>query len=355
LPFEAETVGDLIVQIMTKEPKPMRELNAAIPQSLSDMVAQAMSKSREQRFSDARAMRRALLAAAESALPVGRRMGASLRPAEPVPPPPAGLAALASGALTEVDAVPAGRAADAQAGGATWGDFEGLNSPRIVDDSLPPANRSPALSAPGPQQERVVARLGDALELDLAAPEEGIQNHASAERTSGAGRGAGPRAPGERTSAERSSGAGRNRKSAKQASPNRAAALDVALDPLYAGAEQAAPEIDYGPAGPSVRKAQPQAGPAPRARRRPRPESPQPRTAYKRSFFPWLLPVAALLLVGYMLWKPSVGALSASGSEAGSSLAKGAADSGLTYVRLLVKARRESPAKAPPHMRDVVF
>jgi hypothetical protein len=68
-----------------------------------------------------------------------------------------------------------------------------------------------------------------------------------------------------------------------------------------------------------------------------------------------LLPAAALLLLGYMLWKPSLGSLSESGSEAGSSLAKGAADSGLTHVRLLVKARRENPSKAPPHMRDVVF
>jgi serine/threonine protein kinase len=356
-PFAAETVGDLIVQIMTKEPKTMRELSPAIAQPLSDMVAQAMSKNREQRFSDARAMRRALLGAAESALPVGRRAMASLRPVEPVPSAASpGLAAPASGFSLELDAAAARRAASAEAGGATWGDFEGLSSPRTVDDSPPPLERPPSLSAPGPQQQRVVGRFGDELELAPIAPKDPVQTRAPTERAS-TGRGAAERAPAERASLERSSSAGRNRKSAKQASQSRNNGLDQALDPLYAGAEQAAPDIDYDRAGPSARKLQQQAQPAltSRARRRPRPESPRPRTAYKRSFFPWLLPVAALLLLGYITWKPSLGSLSESGSDAGSSLAKGAADSGVTRLHMLVKARRESPAKAPPHMRDVVF
>jgi serine/threonine protein kinase len=67
LPFQADTIGDLIVKVVTTTPKSMREVRPDVPEVLSDCVAQAMARDREARFVDAQVFRRALLLAADKA------------------------------------------------------------------------------------------------------------------------------------------------------------------------------------------------------------------------------------------------------------------------------------------------
>jgi serine/threonine protein kinase len=362
LPFEANTVGDLIVQIVTAEPPRMHDINPSIPRALSDMVAQAMSKDRENRFADARAMRRALLSAAESALPQGRRASASLAP------PTVGLGAAAAPAAAPQPSFALGAAAPASAedqGALTWGDFEGLHAAQILDNSPPPPERPASAAEPSPEQRRIVARAEDKLDLEPAPVEQ-----AAARRQSPADR---PSA--ERVSAERVSQAGgspaRPRKSGAKRNAAASGGLDVALDPLYAGADQLAPELDLDAAAQSARKP---AAPAhiqarvqrvsAKAKGRTKPAS---RPRYKRSYGPWLLPFVAVALLGYMYLKGSSAAPSHAlpgsappGSlpqaEAGQSdFARRAAGVGLVNLHLDAKGRRQNPGQAPAHMRDVVF
>jgi hypothetical protein len=155
----------------------------------------------------------------------------------------------------------------------------------------------------------------------------------------------------------RKSGAG------KRASAAASGGLDVALDPLYAGADRLAPDIDYGRAGMDPRKAPPR--PTPRARVRPLADLPAERVRYKRSYWPWLLPGLALVLLGYLFWKPSGPSLpqpqspspsqSQGAAQEQTSLGSATADADLKQRRLLVKGRRQNPGQEPPHMRDVVF
>jgi hypothetical protein len=60
-------------------------------------------------------------------------------------------------------------------------------------------------------------------------------------------------------------------------------------------------------------------------------------------------------LLGYLFWKSPTSSAPESEDKERAALGSRAADSGLKQLRLLVKARRENPGKAPPHMRDVVF
>ncbi len=69
LPFSDEHVGDLIIQIVTAHVRTVHELVPSVPKSISDVVAKAMSREREDRFTDAAEMQRALLAAAAEVFP----------------------------------------------------------------------------------------------------------------------------------------------------------------------------------------------------------------------------------------------------------------------------------------------
>lgn len=60
LPFDAETIGDLLVMIATEEPAPLSTLRPDLPQALSDIVAQAMAKDADDRYQSAKTMRIAL-------------------------------------------------------------------------------------------------------------------------------------------------------------------------------------------------------------------------------------------------------------------------------------------------------
>jgi serine/threonine protein kinase len=113
LPFDAETVGALLVKIISHRARAMREVRADVPEVLSDCVAQAMAPAREHRFIDAKVFRRALQGAVDSAFP--QHHGSSELPrVERAAPRPQ---------VEPAIPVPSPVAADKSRG---WGDFEGL-------------------------------------------------------------------------------------------------------------------------------------------------------------------------------------------------------------------------------------
>lgn len=332
LPFDATAVGDLIVQIVTKEPPRMKEIEPSISQALSDMVAQAMSKNREHRFADARAMRRALLAAAEAGMAPARRAVASM------PPPASAIDPLAALGLPQ----PPSPGSATQA--ATWGALEGLNAQRVVDNSapLPPAAPGPSVPPPSasPQQQRLVARVGDQL--------------------------AGPAALAAQPLPGPSAGSSAKRNMPTPASTD----LDVALNPLYAGNDQAIPELDYerGRPPPGARRS---AGtPAQPLRRasNARMRAPQPKIRTRINITGWILPVLAVAAVWYTVMskqpRGSVGRSAAAVRHTESSDASGGSGpmisptisgSDVSQMRAPTRGRRGNPGSTVAHMRDVVF
>ncbi|NOY94724.1 MAG: serine/threonine protein kinase, partial [Deltaproteobacteria bacterium] len=66
LPFEAEAVGDLLIQITTATRTPLSHHRPDLGPELSDWVERAMARDRSERFEDAHAMRSALLEAIEA-------------------------------------------------------------------------------------------------------------------------------------------------------------------------------------------------------------------------------------------------------------------------------------------------
>ena len=66
LPFFSENPGDVMVMIVTKPERPLAERVPGLPRALSDVVARAMAKKPDDRFSDARTMQSALRDASES-------------------------------------------------------------------------------------------------------------------------------------------------------------------------------------------------------------------------------------------------------------------------------------------------
>ncbi|MFI5306070.1 MAG: protein kinase [Polyangiales bacterium] len=339
LPFEAETIGDLIVQIMTAEPPRAQAVDPSVPQPLSDMIAQAMSKKREHRFSDARAMRRALLGAAESALPPSRRAGAS------IPPPTLAQMAEPLAVLPNSAPIPEARApVPAQVpggGGATWGDFEGLNAARIIDQSLPPPARQKPAEPESPKQQRIVVEAP----APAASPAEALG-------------GSFDRAPPVEQASTARTVASSGRKSTPKATASTKVSGEDALDPLYAGSANAALDIDYDRAGPGARKQPPGRPSQARAQRGAGPgraRTAQPKVRYKRSYGPWILPIVALLMLGYFVWKPSPRSLAGAAETGRSRISQELSSSSVGNLHLSPKARREKPGEAPPHMRDVVF
>ena len=301
LPFVAETIGDLIVQIVTTQAPRVIDVAPHVPKPLSDLVAQAMSKNRDNRFADARAMRRALLAAAEAAWSRGGRIAASVPPA----PVQGG-----SGLLT----MPKAPSAAQQS---AWGDFEGMEAPRIRDNHPPPAPLEPAV-VPAAKPQRVVAHADDP-RLDLPPPTA-------------------PDEPNVGPPAARARAKGRTRSAT---AAQREAEL---LSPMYSGGDESSLDLDYGKikAAPKVARERPNA--AARARALPREDT---RGGLGRWLL-WLVPVAVLAAGAYVLYGPqeigaeAIGAIEPGGSEE-------------AQVPGASRARRENPGAAAPHMRDVVF
>ena len=74
LPFSSENIGDLIIDIVTGTAPQVLELNPGISRALSDVIAQAMAKSPDDRFDTATQMQEALVAAAEGEAPARRSL-----------------------------------------------------------------------------------------------------------------------------------------------------------------------------------------------------------------------------------------------------------------------------------------
>jgi serine/threonine protein kinase len=86
VPFEAESLAELIVKIATTEPASMRALRPEVPLLLSECIAQAMASDREERFADAAVFRKALTRAAERSFGSTQAAFVSDSPVEHLPP-----------------------------------------------------------------------------------------------------------------------------------------------------------------------------------------------------------------------------------------------------------------------------
>ncbi len=64
LPYEADNTGDLIVMLLTADPVAVERLRPDLGEPLAAVIARALARDRDQRFSTAREMRQALLNAA---------------------------------------------------------------------------------------------------------------------------------------------------------------------------------------------------------------------------------------------------------------------------------------------------
>jgi hypothetical protein len=312
-----------------------------VPKALSDLIAQAMSKSRDHRFTDARALRRALLAAAETAFARGGRIAASLPP-EPV--------------HARAGAARRGPPANPMQGSA-WGDFEGLEAPRIRDDNPPPASALPSFAPP--KQQRLVAHAGDAaLELSsdrapgpvqlLTLPEPVPAPTLGAARPSAARKPAAARPAATAPAAPRPASPARARFDADDDEPA------SALDAINEGRDAAALDLDHERIR-SQSVAQP--------RKRERPPSPQrPRVVATRQapqgsgsrLLAWLVPLALVGAIAYVVFEPEIReAIGAAPPAAPSAAQVEAID--MNEALPGARARREKPGQAAPHMRDVVF
>ncbi|MGE0452532.1 MAG: protein kinase [Vicinamibacteria bacterium] len=62
LPFDGPTVGEILVQHVTREPAPLRRVAPAVPEALAAVVSRCLAKDPRDRWPDARALRDALVA-----------------------------------------------------------------------------------------------------------------------------------------------------------------------------------------------------------------------------------------------------------------------------------------------------
>jgi serine/threonine protein kinase len=172
LPFDAETVGELLVKIISSQPPAMRAVRADVPQVLSDCVAQAMAPNRDHRFVDAKVFRRALQSAADSAFPPSANLRGSSEQ------PRGGRAAVRSAVVPPVvaaeRALPPAVALDGIAPAnnqlGTWGDFEGLAG---TGDRASKPRPAPRVSA-GPERVSQAAARAVATPPTATDPHDGV-------------------------------------------------------------------------------------------------------------------------------------------------------------------------------------
>jgi eukaryotic-like serine/threonine-protein kinase len=372
LPFRGATLGELIVQITTAQPPSLRERCPELPESLADMLSQAMAKDREHRFADAGAMRGALLSAARDLLPAAQGGATSLAPAR----------ANATAADVPVRNAAASAAAAAVGGrrSISWGEIEGIameagaSNARASSQSLPRLRVSAEFVPPVAgearriEQPTAAAKAAKATRAAASAPVLEVASNTPVGPAVVQGSDVTPGAP----AAAGASVVGRLSKT--HASSPRVSRVDAehALDPLYVGADQAAPEIDYDRVHVKPRKAQirAQTGAAPlqvqqpaaqRAQTRPRPLPREARAARPRRdivWRAWLLPALAIALLAYAFLTPGSDSPEVAGAAPGhgeSPVARHNMDSALRRMRLAVKTRRSNPGKLLPHLRDVEF
>jgi serine/threonine protein kinase len=138
VPFEASSLAELIVKIVSTTAPPMRALRPDVPPLLADCIARALSHDRAARFADAGEFRRALTSAAERSFGSAAHTTTSDSPREHLP-----LAVLQSPANTQVSAQPMAAASSASSG--AWGGFAELEARPAARMSSP---RHPAVSVP---------------------------------------------------------------------------------------------------------------------------------------------------------------------------------------------------------------
>jgi serine/threonine protein kinase len=348
LPFEAQPAGELIAKITTEEPPHLRELCPDLPEPLSDLLAQAMSKQRDRRFADARAMRNAILSAAKTLLPATRRSSASLTPV----------------------AAPAERGAPLDAAQrAGWGDFEGLTRPAVP--ALADVVAAGGGQAPARHQKSAPLAGRHQNSAQLSGRHQNSAQFA-AQRSSGAHRAvqAGAPAQPERTSVTERRERVTPTLSVAESGAESAEPLGAnALDPLYAGADQAAPEIDFERVRIDTQKALPpraqataaQLGQAssPAGKQRGRQHSPDPAPAARG--VAWRTWAVALIIAGAVAYYLAASGLAspaapgAPGDPTATPVTSQGVDADLRKMRLPVKARRHKPGHMLPHLRDVEF
>jgi len=319
LPFVADTIGELIVEIVTGTPAPLKKLVPGLPKILSDVIGQAMAHDREERFVDARVMRTALMGASQRALPEMSApavseappmpMGAAPRPPAPAPPPP------------PPPSPPADR--ESQVKG-PWGDMDiGDDAPPDVSAPPPPPPVAPATFADDDPFERKGkvkpkpaagggADDGDRLTLDVGP----------ADRSSGAGR------P-ERNSMDRPSFGGNSLPGDPLGDAGGAKNFELDYD---RGTEHA-----YKPSGPS--------GPSGKRRSRPRRTARRPPSASKGP----LIVAGGLLLLLLLAPRFMLGGAQRIGRAVETNAVSASPD------RLRSPTRREAPGKHPVALRDVLF
>ncbi|XYI01241.1 serine/threonine-protein kinase [Sorangium sp. So ce1128] len=79
LPFEAETFGELILQVMQERPAPLSSLRAEVPEALSQAIMRCLERSPEERWQDVAQLAAALAPfAPERARPLAERAQATL-------------------------------------------------------------------------------------------------------------------------------------------------------------------------------------------------------------------------------------------------------------------------------------
>lgn len=350
LPFLSDTVGELLVQILTATPPRVRDLNPDVDSALSAMVEQAMARNRDDRFADARALRRALRGAMKRAALAERR--ASESDPQALGSAPAGgrvalPTALASPhfAPTRVRTPDAPDAPDAplRAGGG-WGDID-LDPGAKRQSAAAPITFDPPPAAPSTPARSTPRTAGAA----RATPANGASGARAGERSA-------PPSGSNLELAESPSPAARG--GTRPAAKDTSSTSSDMLNPLYQGKHLPALDIDYArvrsDGGAKDRVPSPDAARSPRtgarARSGARPAAqdapaateagtPRPRLGVSS----WLLALGAMALAVYLLARPShqgqPSEIRPEGPDA----------------RALVKNRRANLKNVPPHLRDVRF
>ncbi|WP_437309789.1 serine/threonine-protein kinase [Sorangium sp. So ce388] len=187
LPFEAETFGELILQVMQERPAPLSSLRAEVPEALSHAIMRCLERSPEERWQDvaqlaaalapfAPARARPLVERAEATLAArGRGARPSALPAPAPAAPPAGVtdtppvsatlpaAELVCSAVTPpISTQPAGVAAGAPAAGS--------GRPLAIGVATELAAHPGPLSASGPIMTHTAAPWGSQPPAGRALP-----------------------------------------------------------------------------------------------------------------------------------------------------------------------------------------
>jgi serine/threonine-protein kinase len=323
LPFVANTIGDLLVKIISSTAPTVRELCPDVSPSLSAVVEQAMTRNREDRFADARAMRRALRSVTDGTSSSGRRA--------------VSLGTPRSGDMAQAASAPRGRPEPrperARDG---WGDLEGSSTEQ--PPRLAPVAAAPAIAS---------ARAPDPVPVRSAAPVPATPDAPAAAPTAAPGTEKAAAAPGDAP--------------APTQGLKGLLSMSDMLNPLYRGRDLPALDIDYDrvksergkdrlpaaaeqgrPARPAAAKAK-----AAPAAKKPERDAPAPKRADKaklgRGAVLWLLALAAFALAVHLMSRPA-------GDVASPQVEPRGLD-----TRPIAKSRRANLRNTPPHLRDVQF